>query len=353
MRTNLNRLAVGYLALTLAVVASAAAPEDKKADADKKAAQEGLFAHFNTSKGAIVVQLEFEKTPITVANFVGLIEGTKTSNKNGKPFYDGLLFHRVIADFMIQGGCPKGNGTGGPGYDFTDEFDPSLRHSGPGILSMANSGPGTNGSQFFITHKATPWLDDKHSVFGHVTTGQDVVNKIATGDKLNTIKVVRIGDKAKKFQSTQAAFDLLVKTKPQRDIAKREKQLTTFLASLSEKYPKSKLLASKSGIKYLVLKPGAGEKVGKGKKIKAHYTGTFPDGKKFDSSRDRGEPIAFTVGVGRVIPGWDEALSDMKVGEQRLLVIPPKLAYGKRGSGNVIPPNATLVFDVELVSVDP
>lgn len=169
---------------------------------------EGLYAKFETSRGEIFCSLEFEKTPLTVCNFVGLAEGTLDATE-GEKFYDGLVFHRVIPDFMIQGGCPQGTGTGGPGYKFRDEIDASLKHSGPGILSMANAGPGTNGSQFFITHKATPWLDGKHAVFGKVVQGQDVVDAIEGGDKIISITILRAGEKAEAFQSDQAAFDKL------------------------------------------------------------------------------------------------------------------------------------------------
>jgi peptidyl-prolyl cis-trans isomerase A (cyclophilin A) len=206
LKKILCSLTLGFMAASIAFAA-----DEKRED--------GLYADMETSKGKIVIKLEPEKAPLTVANFVGLAEGTKhysktpgePPKKQDKPFYDGLTFHRVIPDFMIQGGDPQGSGTGGPGYRFKDEFDPSLKHSKPGILSMANAGPGSNGSQFFITHKETPWLDNKHSIFGHVVEGQDVVNKIVKGDTIKSLKIVRVGEKAKQFKGDEEHFQKLSK----------------------------------------------------------------------------------------------------------------------------------------------
>jgi len=328
-------------------------------EADSKLS-DGIYAEMNTSKGKIVLQLEFEKTPCTVCNFVGLAEGTIIHSRGrGKPFYDGLNFHRVINDFMVQGGCPKGTGTGGPGYKFKDEFHPTLRHTGPGILSMANSGPKTNGSQFFITHKATPWLDNKHSVFGHVVEGMDVVNKIRKGDKLNTVKIIRVGKKAKAFKTDQDAFNKLqgksgmtmaeFKKMQAEKIRNAQEGSKTKMEELLKKYPKA--IKTSTGLYYVVTEKGSGtEKPKRGDMVSAHYTGTLANGKKFDSSRDRGTPFRFSVGTGRVIKGWDEAFIDMVKGEKRILLIPPALGYGARGvGGGLIPPHSVLVFDVELI----
>jgi peptidylprolyl isomerase len=306
---------------------------------------DGLYAEFTTTRGTIVCRLEYEKAPMTVANFAGLAEGIlKTGGPAGKKFYDGLTFHRVIRDFMIQGGDPQGNGSGGPGYEFPSEVSPSLRHDGPGVLAMANSGPDTNGSQFYITHKATPWLDDGYSVFGRVVKGQDVVNAIQQGDVMKKVRIIRVGAGAKAFAVTQAGFDSLVAAAKVAVAERAKKARADALALIRKQWPK--LVSTKSGLQYQVLKAGAGARPAAGATVSVSYEGRFLDGKVFDASQ-KGQPVSFRIG--EVIEGWNEALLDMKKGEKRLLVIPPELAYGERGYPGAIPPDSFLVFEVELL----
>ena len=307
--------------------------------------KEGLFAQIKTSKGVIEIQLEFEKTPGTVGNFVGLSIGKiKNSNKElGKPYYDGLKFHRVINDFMIQGGCPIGTGTGDPGYKFDDEFNADLKHDKPGILSMANSGPATNGSQFFITHIETPWLDNKHTVFGHVIDGLDVVNSIVQDDEIINIKINAVGEKAQSFDPVKA-FENFNKLKQER-INEQKKRTEKLLNDLSNGYSKTD-----SGLMYKFLDNKNSNKPSKGEKVKVHYKGMLLDGTVFDSSFKRNQPIEFTLGIGQVIKGWDEGISLLGVGDKASFIIPSDLAYGESGAGGVIPPNAPLLFEVELIS---
>jgi peptidylprolyl isomerase len=281
----------------------------------------GLYAKFDTDKGMITVSLEFEKTPMTVSNFVGLAEGTLNRNEEGKPFYDGLNFHRVIDNFMIQGGCPLGTGTGGPGYKFPDEFDKSLRHSEGGVLSMANSGPGTNGSQFFITHVETPWLDDKHTIFGHVVEGMDVVNSVVTGDVIKSVKILRVGPEAEAFQVTKESFQEYVDNFAAASKAKKEKEMASVIAEVKKAYPDA--IETKTGLRYIVTKAGDGLDSPKfGAQVTVHYEGKLLDGTMFDSSIKRGAPAQF--GIGQVIEGWNEALVTMTKGEKRTLIIPPE-----------------------------
>ncbi|MBN1412065.1 MAG: peptidylprolyl isomerase [Spirochaetales bacterium] len=308
--------------------------------------EDGLYAEMNTSKGKILLALEYEKTPLTVANFAGLAEGTIKSTRNGKMFYDGLTFHRVIQDFMIQGGDPDGTGGGGPGYRFPDEFVKELRHSGPGILSMANAGPNTNGSQFFITHKETPWLDDHHTVFGHVVEGQDIVNKIEQGDIINSVKILRIGKKAEAYKVTQQLFDDLLKTATQKVILENQRKREQDEKLVREKWPNA--VKTESGLYYEILKKGTGELPSAKAEFTVHYTGSLLNGTVFDSSLGRNEP--FTFRVGQVIQGWNETIVQMRKGEKRRLIIPPELGYGERGSPPVIPENSFLVFEMELIN---
>ncbi|EDP70265.1 peptidyl-prolyl cis-trans isomerase [Flavobacteriales bacterium ALC-1] len=308
--------------------------------------QDGLYAKFNTSKGEILVNLEFEKTPGTVGNFVALAEGNleNSAKPQGNPYYDGLKFHRVIPDFMIQGGCPQGTGTGNPGYKFDDEFHPELKHDGPGVLSMANAGPGTNGSQFFITHIATDWLDGKHTVFGKVVEGQDVVDAVAQGDAIESLEIVRQGAAAESFNAIEA-FRTFEGSREKRIAAEREAakaQLDKLSAGFEE---------TETGLRYQIIQKGEGKKAEKGNMVSVHYKGQLADGTVFDSSYKRNSPLDFQVGVGQVIPGWDEGICLLNVGDKARLVIPSDLGYGAAGAGGVIPPDATLVFDVELMDV--
>ena len=308
--------------------------------------QDGLYAKFHTSKGEILVNLEYQKTPGTVGNFVALAQGNleNTVKPQGTPYYDGLNFHRVIPDFMIQGGCPLGTGTGDPGYKFDDEFHPDLKHSGPGVLAMANSGPGSNGSQFYITHVETSWLDGKHTVFGNVVEGQDVVDAVAQGDKLTQLEILAVGADAEAFKAVEA-FRTFEGSREKR-LAEEKANAEAELEKLASGFDKTD-----SGLRYQILQKGTGAKAAKGKNVSVHYKGQLSDGTVFDSSYKRKEPIDFQLGVGQVISGWDEGITLLNVGDKARFVIPSNLAYGERGAGGVIPPGATLIFDVELMAV--
>lgn len=308
--------------------------------------EQGIYARIHTNRGEILAELYHKRTPMTVANFVGLAEG-KIDNEArplGEPYYDGLKFHRVINDFMIQGGDPEGSGRGGPGYRFPDEFDSSLRHNSPGTLSMANAGPKTNGSQFFITHGETPWLDNKHTVFGKVITGMDVVNSIKQGDVMERVEIERIGVEAEEFDARKVFNEQLQEERGR--VADKEKEALRKIDELSEGFE-----ITSSGLRYKIKQEGSGKQASKGHDVSVHYKGMLADGSVFDDSSSRGEPIRFPLGQGRVIQGWDEGISLLKEGGEARFVIPPHLGYGEMGAGGVIPPNAWLIFDVKLVEV--
>ncbi len=305
----------------------------------------GIYAKFTTAKGEILVQLEHEKAPGTVGNFVALAEGNLENDikEQGTPYYNGLKFHRVIPDFMIQGGCPQGTGTGNPGYKFDDEFHPDLKHDTPGKLAMANSGPATNGSQFYITHVPTPWLDNKHTVFGSVIEGQEVVDTVKQGSEMS-LEIIRVGTEAESFNAVEA-FRSFEGSREKRDAEENAKQ-KELLDSVAKGYDETA-----SGLRYQILQKGNGKQATKGAGVSVHYKGQLLDGTVFDSSYKRKQPIDFNVGVGQVIAGWDEGIQLLQVGDKARFVIPSDLAYGSAGAGGVIPPDATLIFDVELMNV--
>jgi len=309
--------------------------------------ENGIYAKITTAKGDILIQLTYQLTPATVGNFVALAEGTmkNTQKPLGTPYYDGLTFHRVIPNFMIQGGCPLGTGAGDPGYRFDDEFHPSLKHDKAGVISMANAGAGTNGSQFFITHLPTPWLDNKHTVFGQVIEGQNVVDAIAQGDKIEKITIIRVGEEAEKWDALKA-FNSLNEAKAARLAEQKRKNEEAFAKEI-EGFDKTE-----SGLYYKITQHGNGKKPQAGQKVAVHYTGMLLDKSVFDSSYSRRQPLNFTVGVGQVIEGWDEGILLLHEGDKARLVIPSDLAYGASGAGGVIPPHAPLIFDVELVKVN-
>ena len=327
----------------------------------KSITSEGLYAVFTTAKGDIIIKLEDEKVPMTVANFVALAEGN--SQILGKtfsaPFYNGLKFHRVIKDFMIQGGDPQGTGAGSPGYIFYDEFHPELKHTGPGILSMANSGPATNGSQFFITHVKTPWLDNKHTVFGKVVEGQNIVDSITQDDVMQTVSIIRNGKQYKKYDASKTFADEYAKIKAVEDEkkAKLEKiaSMSTddykkyMLAEVQKQYPTAKQTAS--GLVVIIDKEGEGAKPVAGNMLSVHYVGTFLDGTKFDSSRDRNAPMDFKYKEQSMIAGFEEGIAMLGKGGRGKFIIPYYQAYGPQGRPGAIPPYSDLVFDLEILDI--
>jgi peptidylprolyl isomerase len=338
---------------------AAAKPKLSKEDKEFLSKQpDGMYAKFETNRGTIYTQLEFQQMPMTVANFVGLAEGSMKNSvrPEGKPYYDSIKFHRIIPGFMIQGGCPKGNGSGDPGYSFEDEMDPSsdLAKNGykRGVLAMANRGPNTNGSQFFLMHKDYG-LPPSYTIFGHVVQGIEVVDSIAASPRSSSdmplkdqvIKHVLILRKGKDAEAFNAP--VVFETMKMNIVKIKEEKAKAAQAEseriVKEKFPTAQ--TSASGLKYIIEKEGEGEHPTPTNTVTIHYTGYLLDGTKFDSSVDKGQPATFPLP--RLIKGWQEGLGLIGKGGKIKLIIPPDLGWGAQGVG-AIPPNAWTVFDIEL-----
>jgi peptidyl-prolyl cis-trans isomerase A (cyclophilin A) len=330
----------------------------------------GLYADVKTSKGSIIIKLAYEKAPITVANFVSLSEGENSNvaeEYKSKKYYNGLKFHRVIPNFMIQGGDPLGIGSGGPGYTFDDEFS-DLTHKGPGILSMANSGPASNGSQFFITHKATPWLDGKHTVFGEVIKGQEVVDSIVTNNLIEEINIIRKGKEAKRFDAP-AIFNAYFDEKDAIAEEKKAKQGHIKDLNITKHYAlKKESITTASGLQYNITAKGKGATVRSTNIVNVNYSVYFANGTLLETSVEatalanemlneqrqsagQYKPIEARVGdTDAMIDGFKEGLRLLKEGDEATLFLPYTLAYGANG-GQGIPPKSDLIFEVEIVTV--
>jgi cyclophilin family peptidyl-prolyl cis-trans isomerase len=359
--------------LLIAVLILASCKPTKYADLE-----DGLYANMQTNKGDILLQLTFEETPMTVANFVSLAEGSNTlvtDSLKGKPFYNGIIFHRVVNNFVIQFGDPTGTGSGGPGYRFKDEFPKDnegnllLKHDSAGILSMANSGPATNGSQIFITHKETPHLDGKHSVFGKVVKGQSVVDSIAKGDTIKTVEVVKLGKAAKKFKADKVFADAFAKAEEEKKA--KEAKINAVAAEKKAEFEAKKAQAIElpSGLKYIITSTNNGEKPVQGADVMVSAAGYFTNGKLFWSNwkevakkyemydhrqEDAGGYKPFPSvysNEARLIQGFREGLQQLKVGDKAILYIPSHLGYGAQAQGDVIPANSDLIFEIELVEI--
>lgn len=344
--------------------------------------EDGMYAEFVTTKGVMLAKLHYERTPVTVANFVSLAEGTNTlvdSVYLNRKFYNGLVFHRVIDGFMIQGGDPLGDGTGGPGYKFNDEFHADLKHDKPGILSMANSGPNSNGSQFFITEVPKPNLDNLHSVFGELLIGIDIQDSISNVEVsaanrpieavfIEELNIIRKGRAAKKFDAPEvfvnhfAEVDRLEKEKAAKELK--------IIKSSEEKFKaqKEKAITLPSGLQYVVTKQGTGEDLKETSKVLVHYAVFFENGKLLETSSlktaealntvnekrklaNQYQPIRADLSPNaRMISGFKEGLQQLNVGDKATLFIPYHLAYGESGNRG-IPPKSNLIFEVEILEI--
>ncbi|CAM1352833.1 peptidylprolyl isomerase [Tenacibaculum insulae] len=321
--------------------------------------ENGLYADIQTNRGDILIKLHEKEVPMTVANFVSLAEGDNpkvTDSLKGKPYYNKTRFHRVIKDFMIQGGDITGTGAGNAGYKFGDEFPMNAegeliyKHNGAGVLSMANSGKATNSSQFFITHKETPWLDGMHSVFGKVLLGQNIVDVIKQNDYINQVEIIRVGADAKKFKAAKVFENELAYEEKRAE--EHQQRLEKSRRKFQEEKGIKEAIETDSGLKVLQLQKGTGKKVNPAIPTTVHYTLFLADGKKIDSSLDKGKPFTFTVNNPDLplIAGWKEGVKTMREGDKSRFFIPYYLGYGEDGLGPIVG-KSDLIFEIEVLKV--